>query len=173
MALAAAMVGGFLILRYQPLRKKLHAVHQAKSKHLLTIAKGSADRKQLPALQQRVLKLQNQLQNYKQNIPSKRDLGRFLSTIADLMKQHHLKQQVVAPGPEIETDRLNCIPIDMQCKGRLNQLFEFYKHLQQLPRLVRINKVQLLNDPHFDGLVTMHTKAVIYYRTQPPKGKDI
>jgi hypothetical protein len=51
----------------------------------------------------------------------------------------------------------------MQCKGRLTQIFEFYKQLQKLDRLVRIEQVKLVNDSSFEGEVSMETKLVIYY----------
>ena len=90
--------------------------------------------------------------------------------IADLMNQHQLKEQEIAPGEEIEADGLNCIPVSIQCKGELTQIFEFYQQLQQLDRLIRIKQVKLLNDRDFRGEVSMETDVVIYYKTNIVRG---
>jgi len=168
--LATAVIGGFLLFRYIPLRKRVKAVEQAKAAQALVIAKVSADSQQLPLLEEQLLKLHAKVAYYQANVPMQRDHGVFLRKIADLMKEHNLKEEVLAPGNEIQADELRCIPIDMQCKGKLVQIFEFYKQLQRLNRLVRIERVELVNDNGFGGEVSMRTKAVIYYRAEVGQG---
>jgi len=167
---AGVMVGGFVLLRYLPLSKRMKAIRQTKAAQTLTIAKGAADNKQLLLLKEQLLKLQRKLENYEANIPEQRDLGVFLHRIADLMNEHKLSEQVIEPRKEIKTEKLNCIPVNMQCKGKLAQIFEFYRRLQALDRLVRIEQVKLSNDSDFSGEVGMEAKAVIYYRTKVGQG---
>jgi len=168
--LAGAIVGGFILFRYLPLQNKAKAVEQMETTQTIAIAKASAEIQQLPVLEEQLIKLQAKVANYKANIPLQRDLGGFLHKIAGLMDKHNLKEQVIAPGKEIEADELKCIPVDMQCKGRLAQVFEFYKQLQGLDRLVRIERAELVNDSDFGGEVSMQTKLVIYYRPEAGQG---
>ncbi len=168
--LAGVVIGGFLLFRYFPLRERIKTVEQTKAAQALAIAKASAESKQLPILEEQLLKLQAEVANYQANVPVQRDLGVFLRKIADLMNEHNLKEQMLAPGKEIQVDELKCIPIDMQCKGKLAQVFEFYKQLQRLDRLVRIERLELVNDNDFSGEVSMQTKAVIYYRAEVGQG---
>ena len=58
----------------------------------------------------------------------------------------------------------------MQCKGELAQISEFYRRLQTLDRLVRIEKVKLSNDNSYSGQVNMETEAVVYYRAKVGRG---
>jgi len=167
---AAVMAGGFVLLRYLPLQKKIKAVREAQAGQRLAIAKASAESEQLPALKEQLLKLQMALGNYEENIPVQRSLGAFLHRIANLMNEHNLNGQLIQPGKEIEGEKLNCIPVSMQGKGRLKQIFEFFRRLQSLDRLVRIEQVKLVNDRDFSGEVSMQTKAVIYYRTEAGQG---
>jgi len=169
-AAAAVMVGGFVLLRYLPLQKKIKAVEQAHAVQTVAIAKASHQSEQLPALKERLLKLQTAVGNYEANIPSRRALGVFLHTIANLMNEHNLTKQLVQPGKEIKAGQLSCIPVTMQCKGGLKQIFEFFRRLQKLDRLVRIEQVKLVNDTDFSGQVRMQTKAVIYYRQEAKQG---
>jgi len=82
------------------------------------------------------------------------------------MNEHNLMGQVIAPRKEVKAEKLNCIPVNMQCKGKLAQIFEFYRRLQGLDRLVRIEQVKLTNDSDYDGQVSMEARAVIYYRAK-------
>jgi len=58
----------------------------------------------------------------------------------------------------------------MQCKGGVEQIFEFFKSLQNLDRLVRIEQIKLVNDQDFTGQASMQTKAVVYYRAEAEQG---
>jgi Tfp pilus assembly protein PilO len=148
----------------------MKALRQTKSAQTLTIAKGAADNKQLFLLKEKLSKLQHKLNNYEANIPVNSDIGVFLHTIANLMNKHSLGEQEIEPHKEIKADNINCIPVKMQCTGKLAQIFEFYRELQGLDRLVRIEQVKLSNDKDFSGQVSMEAKAIIYYRTKIGQG---
>ncbi|MHC4571244.1 MAG: type IV pilus inner membrane component PilO [Planctomycetota bacterium] len=167
---AAAMVVGFVLLRYLPLEKKIKAVKTTRVEQKLATVKASVESEQLPVLKEQLLKLQTAVRNYEANIPAQRGLGAFLHKIAKLMNEHNLQGQVIQPGKELKAEKLNCIPVSMQCKGRLKHIFEFFRQLQSLDRLVRIEQVKLVNDRDFSGEVSMQTKAVVYYRTEAGQG---
>ena len=161
---AGAITCVFVIFWYLPLRKKMRLIKVAKAEQVVMIAKGMADAGQVPVLREQLQKLRVELEDYESKIPDQRDFGSFLGRITDLMDEHDLKEQSIEPGEIIAADKFNCIPVSMQCKGRLTQLFNFYDRLQDLGRLVRIEQVKLFNDAGYNGQVSMKTKAIIYYR---------
>jgi Tfp pilus assembly protein PilO len=167
---AAAMVCGFMLFRYLPLQRKMNSIRKARISQMLAISKVSAESQQIPAIKKQLLQLQTTLGNYEQQIPQQRELGEFLQKIAYLMNEHNLRGQLIQPGREIKAGELNCVPVSMQCKGRLSHIFEFYRRLQGLDRLVRIEHIKLVNDSNFSGDVTMQTEAVIYYKTEVKQG---
>ena len=168
--IAGAMVCGFALFRYLPLQSEMKAVSRERTGQILVITSASAEGEQLPRLERQLLELRERLGNYDAKVPAGRDLGIFLHKITDLMNEQNLREQLVQPGKEVKADELACIPISMQCKGSLKQIFEFYKALQGLDRLVRIEQVKLVNDNDFSGRVSMHTEAVIYYRAGATQG---
>lgn len=163
---AGMLVTDFVFFGYMPSHKRLKAIRQARAEQTRVIAQAAAESEQLPVLEKQMAQLTKIVADYEAKVPLKRDLGTFLRQIANLMTKHNLTDQVVAPGTEMKTDDLNCIPVEMKCKGRLTQIFEFYNQLRELDRLIRIEQVTLANDDGFSGIIDMHTKAVIYYRTQ-------
>lgn len=169
-AAAVLLVGGFVLFRYIPLRNKIKTVNQTKAAKMRDRSEGLAQGELLPVLEEKLEKLKQSIGNYEARIPQERNLGVFLGTIADLMNQHNLKDHVVKPGDRIEAEELNCIPVNIQCKGKFADVFEFYKQLQAMDRLVRIEQIKLTNGTDFSGEVTMETKAVIYYGADVEQG---
>ena len=167
---AGIMVVGCVLFRYLPLRRKIKAVKQAKTAQVLAIARASSENAQLPALKEQLLGLEKAVENFEANIPDHRVIGVFLHKIADLMNEHNLTDQIVQPGKEIEMKGLHCIPISVQGKGGLKQIFEFFNSLQLLNRLVRIEQVKLVNDSGFSGEVSMQAKTIVYYRSEAGQG---
>ncbi len=168
---AVILIVDFILFGYLPLHKTKIAIRQTKSALKLAINKCSAGSQQLPLLTNQLHQLQSTVSNYDVKVPTDRALGTFLQQIANLMTEHNLSEQVVTPGAEIKADNLSCIPINIQCKGTLIQVFQFYKRLQSIDRLVRVEQVKLVNDVSLTGQASMETKAVIYYRpnAQPDK----
>lgn len=167
---AVAMVLGFVLLRYLPLRRRIKAVEQTTAAQKLAIAKALAERTQLPVLEDELLELEGVVGKYQANIPDNRDLGEFLQKIADVMNEHNLKDQFVQPRQEIKAEGLQCIAVSMQCRGRLHEVFGFFTALQLLDRSVRIEHVNLENDSDFSGEVSMKAETIIYYR---PSGERV
>jgi Tfp pilus assembly protein PilO len=151
------------------MRRETNAIKQARTKRALAIDKGTTDAQRMPLVEEKLRDIQQMLGNSEASIPEQRSLGEFLQKIADLMKEHNLKDEIVTPGDEIEAGKFNCIPLSMQCKGELARISEFHRRLQSLDRLVRIEQVKLTNDKNYGGQVTMETEAVIYYRTKGEK----
>ena len=168
--LAGAIVCVFVLFWYLPLRKQMKTIEQAKSEQTLAIAKGDADGRQLTMLKEQLQQLQADFGEYEANIPEQRSVGTFLGKIADLMNENNLKDQQITPGREIEAEKPNCIPVSRHCKGELSQIFKFYRQLQDMDRLVRIEKVKLTNDSSYNGRASMATDVVVYYRTKVEQG---
>jgi len=164
------LAGGFVLFSYMPIQKKIQYVKQLKNEQILTIARGRADGSQMSLVEEQLLSLQTELENYQTSIPAQRELGSFVQQIADLMKQSNLKEQQITPGQEIQKDELSCIPVRIQCKGRLSEVFNFSRQLQSLGRHIRIETAKFENDEQYNGIVNLDTEIVIYYRTNIAQG---
>ncbi len=167
---AVLVAGGFVLFSYMPLQKKNQSVKQLKNEQMLAIARGRADGSQMSIVQEQLLSLQTELENYQTSIPAQRELGPFVQQIAELMNQTNLKEQQITPGQEIQKDELSCIPVRIQCKGRLSEVFNFSRQLQNLGRHIRIETAKFENDDRYSGIVNMDTEIVIYYRANVSRG---
>jgi len=163
-------VAGFMLLRYLPLQRMMRRIEDRRQVAEAAIAEAMAKKKRMPVIKEQLEELQKRVENFDQNVPLNRDLGGFLRKIAALMDAQELSDQQIQPGTSTPAKELRCIPIIMQCKGNLTQVFEFFRALQSLDRVVRIGQVLLRNDSEFSGQVRMETDATIFYRVKPEKG---
>ena len=85
-------MGGFLLFRYLPLRKRLRAVDEQRTALKLAIAKGEAEQQQLPLLKEQLRKTGEEIGDFDAKIPRKRNLGVFLQQVTNLMNEHNLKK---------------------------------------------------------------------------------
>jgi Tfp pilus assembly protein PilO len=166
LCLVGAMITGFVFFRYLPLRVKMRAIEHSRQEHQALISRASIESQKFLEYEQELEQLKWKMEDYDIRIPANRDIGGFLQKITSLMDEHHLVEQYVQPGKEIQVDGLKCIPVSMKCKGRLEQIFGFFRSLQKLDRAIRIERVELLNDVEFNGDVKMQTDASIYYEAQ-------
>ena len=129
----------------------------------------AAQSEELAGLQDRLAKAHRIVECFDNLVPPDNALGAFLVRITTVMTEYDLIDQAVIPDKEVEGGDLGCIPIQITCKGTLANLFGFFRRLQSLDRLVRVESVQLENDTGFTGQLTMHAKAVIFYQLKPLK----
>lgn len=160
---AAILIGGFVVFKYLPFQEKLEAIERVKAGQMLVVTKAEVETGQLPILKEQLDKLQLEVKDYYLNIPNKGNIGAFLQKIADLMGEYNLREQLIQPEKQVQTENLNCIPVTMQCKGSLTQIFEFFRSLQSQDRLVRFEQVRFMNDSGYTGDIYLYAKAIIYY----------
>lgn len=167
---AVLLAADFVLFGYMPVRQRLGQIRRSREAQQIAITKGLTESEQIASLKKELSELQKTVGDYDTSIPAQRALGEFLNEMADLMNRYEMTEQEVEPEAEIKAGALGCIPISIQCKGNLGQLVEFFRSLQGIGRLVRIEQVQLINDRAFSGQVSMQARAVIYYRTKTEEG---
>lgn len=167
-------VADFLFYGYMPSQQRLRSLKQAKAKQVHAIRTAAMQSKELPRLKKRLHNVEEIVKNYEACVPAKGSLGAFLQDIARIMNAHSLTEQNVAPQNDIECGGVNCIPVHMNCKGNIKEVYGFFHDFQAMDRLVRIEKAVLKNDSEYTGRVSMHIEAVIFYRPQKPqKNSDL
>ena len=159
--IAVAMVAAFVMGRYLPLLARKKAALRQLKEQSAVIAKGETDRRILPALTEQLAHDTSAIANYDKQVPAQRQLE-FLKALDAMMNEFKLTETLIQPGQEKQAAGLGVIPLDIRCKGTLDQLFRFYTAFQQMPRAIRIEKINLANDRNYEGMVTMNAKAAIY-----------
>jgi Tfp pilus assembly protein PilO len=161
--LAVGLVCGFVFAAYLPIRRSLKELRGACEEAKAALASGETQGKQMPGLKKQLAEQQVRVGDYSAKIPADRSIGNFLQQVTSLMNQCDLKDQQILPGQEVRGKSLSCIPVSIQCKGSMKQVFEFFKSLKTMERVTGIEMVKLDNDDDFTGQVSMQSRANIYY----------
>lgn len=165
-AVAVLFCADFLFCGYTPSHKRLQSLRATEAQQTHMIEAAAAQSKELPALKARLKNVEQIAGHYDAYVPQDVSLGTFLQDIARIMTEHQLTDQVVVPGKPVESGAVRCIPVHVNCKGSLRDIFGFFHDFQAMDRLVRIEKVALQNDRDFTGHVVMDADTVIFYRPQ-------
>ncbi len=160
--IAGLFVCDFVACGYLPSRQRLTSLERVAAQQRKTIATAAAQSAELPGLERRLREMRKAVEGFDLRVPADRALGTFLQQIAGIMKDCGLGEQVVLPGKEVKTEDLNCVPIHVACKGTLTDIFRFFRKLQSLDRLVRIEKVALDNDMDLTGQISVQVEAAIF-----------
>jgi Tfp pilus assembly protein PilO len=172
-AITLLFCADFVFYGYMPSHRRMETLRTSRSQQASMIQMAVTQSKELPALKLRLKNVQKVVERYDTYIPQEASLGVFLQEIARIMTEHRLTDQVVVPGQEVESGGVGCIPVHINCKGSLKDLFGFFRDFQALERLVRIERVALKNDSEYTGQVGLETDAVVFYqlRTQKSGGQ--
>ena len=167
-SISAVMMAIFIFCGCLPLKHKAELL-QARNKEVNDlITQRLVEIQQIPSMKLRVNELKLKVGNFDDRIPDNRDLGDFLNNVTDIMQSCNLKEQLVQPASEIVEGDMYCIPIELNCKGSLEDMFVFFKSLKSYGRLMRIERIEFDSSDKLDGQVKMITKGLIYY--QPKAG---
>ena len=158
------LIADFVWFGILPSRERLHVLEQSRSQQMDIIKRANELRVQLPGLRRQLIEYQGRIPDVNTKVPTHKSIGSFLESMSTLMTRHGLTEQIVVPGIEQTGLVAKQLPITVQCSGRLEQLFSFYRDLESAQRLIGIDQIQLENDPNISGQVSMNTQLTIYYQ---------
>lgn len=163
---ALAMLVGFGFIGYYPLISKGDKADLILEERRNVRMQTDSLTAQLPVIQEQIEALSEYDGLYEKRVPrNSQAVAHLWGRIGDLMNEHNLAEQVIEPGVEERGKDLTVVPITLKCSGSTSQIFEFFMSLQELERLIRIERVQLKNDSESSGRVTMTAEAKVYHRS--------
>jgi Tfp pilus assembly protein PilO len=160
------IVAGFLVLQYYPTLKRIKVLKMEKQQQSLLNSKIITDLGNVKNIAEQAEELKHKIGDYDLKVPAGPDLGRFLQQVAEIMNEQNLQEQLIQPGIEGREGQLVCMPIEIKCKGSLNQIFNFFRSLEKMERIIRIEKVSIRNEAGFSGIITLNARANIFYRPE-------
>lgn len=170
---AVIMLTGFGGLRYLPMFRQQQAMAarmQQQEQEMQDIQTHSC---LLPELRHQKKRLEDSLDEFAQKIPRSRDFARLWQQIADAMNACRLSDQWVQPGTEQKAGRLSCIPLTIECRGSMEQIFTFVKVVEDMDRLMRLDELKLENSPEFKADLKMSARVMVYYQPEEQAARSL
>ncbi|MDD5460000.1 MAG: type 4a pilus biogenesis protein PilO [Phycisphaerae bacterium] len=161
-----ALAAAFVLFQFMPLNEKTKILKAANANLIAEDAAAAAKEKALPQLREEIARMEGQMGNFDAKIPVDRSYGSFLQELTSIMEQQGLEELMVQPGVEVKNADQFRIPVKINCTGELMQIFNFFKALEKLERVIQIEEVSLTNNDKSDGSVKMQAMINIFYRTE-------
>lgn len=164
MVLLIVIGTGLGIFQYYPVHVQKRALKKTLSKQTTTMDEIKSHCVQLPILHRQVLDLQVKASEYNQCFPPNQQFAQLWQQIAQIMDKNQLQDQLVRPGEVVCDDQLCAIPLDIECSGTFEQLFQFFRCMEDFERLIRMEDISIRNSTDLSGIVTLNAKARVYYQ---------
>jgi len=166
-AVGVALIAGFGGYRFSALWQQRKALDDSVEQSRQTLAEIHRQSARLPGLEKELAEKRRQAEAFDRRIPAGRSFAELWRQIAEVMNAHRLIDQTVQPGAAVEDAQLGAIPLTLSCSGAMQDIYAFFKAMEQQDRLIRFEQVELTNDGNFSGVVKLTAKARLYY--QPEK----
>ncbi|MBW8034668.1 MAG: type 4a pilus biogenesis protein PilO [Planctomycetes bacterium] len=164
--LVIAIVVGFVFFRYIPLARRTQEINQSKQRYLQETLEVKDQAQRLPIVISKMEQLKVKVGDFDRKIPIVREFGSLWDQIAAVMSKCGLKEQLIQPRDEVKGSEICLIPINMQCRGNLQEIFSFFQSLENFERVICIESLSMVGSAGKDsvGDVKLTANANIYYR---------
>lgn len=169
-AAALLLMAGFGVFRYVPLLRQRQAMDVTMDQNNQTFEQIRTQGARLPELTLQLEQKRSQAAAFDTKIPAGKSFAELWRQFAELMNQCRLTDQLVQPGSPTESDQIGSIPLTIACSGSMQDLYAFFRAMEQWDRLIRFEHVELTNDAAFGGSVKLDAKAKLYYQPENKKG---
>ncbi|MBI5555270.1 MAG: type 4a pilus biogenesis protein PilO [Elusimicrobia bacterium] len=137
----------FKSFMYDQLQGKISAIEvklkEAKAK--LAEANSIADKKEI--IDKELTILQHKLAYMSEMLPQKKEIPKFLKTIATRANDHSIRLLTFQPTAIITSEFYNEVPVTVNIRGSFNNLGQFFAKVGNLNRIVNVENVQLTATP--------------------------
>ncbi len=164
--LGAVVLVGAGVFRFVPIVRQRYAIREQMEQQDQIIDEICSLSALIPELKEQKIRLEKELRLFEQKVPRGRNLAPLWQQIAEVMNQCGLTEQLVHPGVVVKSEKNFIIPLTIECKGSMQQIFSFFRSLEDIDRLVRIEQVTLDRENDSSSDVKLKAQANVYYQPQ-------
>ncbi|WP_169853123.1 type 4a pilus biogenesis protein PilO [Anaerohalosphaera lusitana] len=164
-AVALGILGIFGAAIYAPLARQTMRLKTTKASVHDENGKVKSQIERIPSTVREKRELAAAVGDFEAKIPTERRFAQVWEQLAEVMNEEGLTDQLIQPGVEVKgKDELVCIPLSIECTGDLGQIYAFFRSLEELERLIRVDRLEISEDKDSDGKLKMTANAKIFYR---------
>ncbi|MFG0335107.1 MAG: type 4a pilus biogenesis protein PilO [Maioricimonas sp. JB049] len=114
-------------------------------------------------LKRRLEKLQQRTGELMARIPDTAREAEFLAQLSGLAGESHLSIRSYRPDSPVATERYQHLDIELAAAGTFESLCQFLEGLESLPRLCRLNRLEIESGSGEDGAYPITMKLRIFF----------
>ncbi|MEM1246101.1 MAG: type 4a pilus biogenesis protein PilO [Acidobacteriota bacterium] len=141
--LAALVAGGGYYLQIRKMNDEIARQGTRIAELEDQIRRGEAAKAQLPQLQEKVAKLEQQLDRLLEILPDRRNVHVLLRQFRALAERGDFNLLRVQPGREIEQEYFNEWPITLTLEGTYHNLAKFFDRMSRFKRIINVDGLRI------------------------------
>jgi len=148
----AAMVTSAVVFVYRGQGKRLDELEVRIGSTKSTVDSQSQTVAIFPELVKQVKSMRDRYKNFDRRLPGRQELGGFLKEISGYLGDEHFSDQLIEPGSPTRQELFHTLPIIMRFRGSYLTSVDFFKRIEEMQRLTRIQKLKITkNTPKGSG----------------------
>ncbi len=104
------------------------------------------------------------LKTFDAAIPENVQLGEFLESVDRLAQEAGVEDKNVTPAEAIIQKDIGCLPIQIRFTGRFASVYTFLEKVERLPRVARVQQLELSADDETPELLISTMTLHVYFR---------
>jgi len=150
LGILATMVTGAVLFIYRGQGRKLSELKTRITASKATLKTQGQTVAVVPELIRQVGAMRARYKNFDRRLPVRQELGGFLKTISAHLGDEKFSDQLIEPGSPTREDLFHTLPIIMRFRGSYLTSVDFFKRIDEMERLTRIQKLRITRKPTKD-----------------------
>lgn len=138
-----------------------------------SLESAKATLKQLEDLKRESQKTESRLVQVNRKTPSDAELPSLIMQMEDASKKAGVDFILIKPGPPVQKDEYQEVPLDIRINGYFYELLDFVYRVEKLPRLVNVITIDIKESKAKLPNIEVSLKANIYVLTPGVKPKPV
>ena len=151
LGILAAMVAGAVLFVYRGQGKRLDDFKTRITATRATLKTQGQTVAIVPELIKQVGAMRARYKDFDRRLPVRQELGGFLRNISAHLGDEKFSDQLIEPGSPTREDLFHTLPIIMRFKGSYLTSVDFFKRIDEMERLTRIQKLKIARKPAKGG----------------------
>lgn len=169
-AAITAVLVGFGVLGYMPIRSGRQESKERIDVYKAQLASDLAGARQLPKLREEVAALQEALGGSQRDVPTQSELASLLRTLSsELDRQQVTDKEVQTRAIQSGAD-YNVLPVSLRFTGTFGAVYGFVRQIESMPRLIRIDRLELSGTPDGAGRLTARIELSTFFTAGEASG---
>jgi type IV pilus assembly protein PilO len=97
----------------------------------------------VPRFLAQIAEMRKRYRNFNRRLPARQELGGFLRDISAHLGDEEFSDQLIEPGSPTREDLFHTLPIIMRFRGSYLTSVDFFKRIDEMERLTRIQKLKM------------------------------
>jgi len=143
LGILAAMIAGAVLFVYRGQSERLGDLEDKIESGKSLIRTQTETTKVVPDLVHQVDAMKKRYKDFDRRLPHRQELGGFLREISAHLGEEKFSDQLIEPGSPTQEDLFHTLPIIMRFKGSYLTSVDFFKRIDRMERLTRIQKLSI------------------------------